>query len=50
LMGESEEEIDIGLFANSRWALLVDPNNLYVTDIFQVGLLLVIAHQVVVCG
>jgi hypothetical protein len=50
LMGESEEKIDIGLFADSRWPFLVDPNNLNVADIFQMGLLLVIAHQVVVCG
>ena len=50
LMGKSEEKIDIGLIADSRWTFLVDPNNLDVTDIFQVDLLLVIAHQFVACG
>jgi hypothetical protein len=49
-MGKSEEKIDIGLIADSRWTFLVDPNNLDVTDIFQVDLLLVIAHQFVACG
>jgi len=46
LMGEPEKKVDIGLFADSRWAFFVDSNNPDITYIFQVRLLLVVAHEV----
>jgi hypothetical protein len=48
-VGQLEEEVDIGFFADPWGAFLVDANYLDVTDTFQVRLLLMVVRDLRAC-